>query len=255
MSSQITTLNSPLAVAMKLIQPLNPVMKAIATLFINHLNEDFFIERTVGELLFDGYPDLLTKTAPLLNPKIPYQPSFGWMYDRNQTTDGLFSVNTGRVDINLVNAIESLDGSPDLSFWSGKACNSLEGAKNGELFNPIRSTSDSLSFFRTDLCRVWQMVYHSAQKSRIGDLSVYRYYPSDKTFDNFTDYPPNSCYKPYDNLNLTKYMNSDDFDIPAVIKRLKSIFNKDSEDFRNFIFELEKVVFGNSILTTSLILL
>lgn len=229
---------------MKLIEPLNIWMRTFAILFINHLNEEFFIERTVGELLFDGYPDTLTKTAPLLNPKIPYQPSFGWMYDRNETTDGLFSVNTGKTDISMVNALETLDGSPELSFWSGHKCNSLSGAKNGELFNPIASTSDSLLFFRTDLCRVWQMVYGLSHKSRFGDLSVYRYYPSDNTFANFTDYPPNSCYKPNENLNQTNHLNVQELDLESLMSKFRQIFQNDSV-FESFVPKLKKHLSGN----------
>ena len=212
-------------------------MKTLSILLINHLKEDFFIERTVGELLFDGYPDLLIKLAPLLNPKIPYQSSFGWMYERNGTNDGLFIVNTGKSDVSRLNAIESWEGSPDMSYWSAPRCNSLSGAKNGELYNPITSTEQKLRFFRTDLCRVWSLVWQSTHKS-MGGLHVYRYFPDDNTFANSTIYPPNSCYKP----PISGQTNDQhkDFNITFFLNTIKKLVQNDSELFET----LEETFFG-----------
>lgn len=225
LSLTITTLNAPLAIAMALMEPLNPVMRSLAEFLINRLNEPFFVDKSIRELLFDGYPDFLTKMAPILNPKIPYQTSFGWMYNKNSSEDGLFSVNTGKTDINKLNAIQTLNGCPELNYWSDSRCNSITGAKNGELFNPIPSSDKELRFFRTDFCRVWSLVWKRALKSSYGDLSVYRYFPADNTFANFTDYPPNSCYKPMDLFR--DYPNS----IDSVLNEVRDLAKNDSKIF------------------------
>ncbi|XP_054166724.1 protein croquemort-like [Oppia nitens] len=232
LSLKITTLNSPLAIAMTLMEDLNPMMKIMATVLIRHIDDDFFVEKSVEELLFDGYPDLLTKLAPLLNPKIPYQPSFGWMYKKNDTYDGLFKVNTGKSDIKKVNAIETFNGQQELDFWSGKECNTFKGAKNGELFNPIPSSDKTLLLFRTNFCRVLTLIWKSAQKSQYGDLSVYRYYPSDNTFANSSDYPPNSCYKPNKTRTEVKDFDNNELDLKTIINRLENlIVTNDSDIF------------------------
>ncbi|CAG2113930.1 unnamed protein product, partial [Medioppia subpectinata] len=224
----ITTLNAPLAIALALIDNLkSQIAKTAALGTVAFLDEDFFIKKSVRELLFDGYPDFLTKLAPILNPKIPFQPSFGWMYGKNETDDGLFVVNTGKADINRVNEIETLNGLPELQFWSGSRCNSLKGAKNGELFNPIPSIDRSLLLFRTNFCRVLSLAWNQTLQSKYGKLRVYRYFPADNSYANSTDYPPNSCYKPNQNVSFADIGDNDgdDVDIPTLLKRVKTLVN------------------------------
>ncbi|CAG2169576.1 unnamed protein product [Oppiella nova] len=151
------------------------------------------------------------------------------MYGKNESDDGLFKVNTGKSDISQVNEIETLNGLPELTFWSANRCNSLKGAKNGELFNPIPDTDKKLLLFRTNFCRVWALVWESAHKSTYGGLPVYRYFPADNTFANSSDYPPNSCYKPNENISFTQSLDDiDATDVTALLHRVRHVVN-DSE--------------------------
>ncbi len=65
---------------------------------IKVLHSKFFVTKTVGELLFDGYKDPLLDLAQRL-PAGTFPPldKFGWYYSRNNsdTYDGLFNVYTG----------------------------------------------------------------------------------------------------------------------------------------------------------------
>jgi hypothetical protein len=218
---------------MGLIEPLPKPVRAAATLAIDLLAEPFFIEKSVHELLFDGYPDLLTKFGPVFNPKIPFQTRFGWMYQKNVTNDGLFRVNTGKTDLNKINSIETLDGLPQLTYWSDSRCNSFKGSTNGELFAPLAGDQKSVLFFRTNFCRMWSLDWKSALKSYLGDLYVYRFFPSDNTFANFTDYSPNSCFTP----NSTRI----DINHNSMITEIKKLleFNKKLEELEIFTNDLK----------------
>jgi hypothetical protein len=214
---------------MGLLEPLPLPARAAATLAIDLLAEPFFIKKSVRELLFDGYPDLLTQMGPVLNPKIPFQARFAWMYKKNVTNDGLFRVNTGKTDLNKINSIETLDGLPQLTYWSGSQCNSFKDSTNGELFAPLAANRKPILFFRTNFCRMWSLVWKSAFKSYLGDLFVHRFFPSDNTFANFTDYSPNSCFTP----NFTRI----DINLNSTITEIKKLLeiNKKLKELQIFI--------------------
>jgi len=156
------------------------------------------------------------------------------MYQKNQTNDGLFRVNSGKTDLTKVNSIETLNGSPQLDYWSGSRCNSFTGATNGEIFSPLSTNQKSVLFFRTDFCRMWTMAWKSNLKSYLGNLPVYRYSPADNTFANFTDYPPNSCFTP----NSTKI----DINLKSMITEIKKLLqnNNKLEELEKFTIESEK---------------
>lgn len=230
------TLNAPLAVTCSIIESLSPALKILATIVLQALKEEFFIQKSVKELLFEGYPDLLTSLAPLFNHKIPAQYKFGYMYGKNESNDGLFRVFTGNSDLKKVNSIETMNGLPQLPFWSEPKCNSFSGATNGESFAPLAANQNSLLFFRSFLCRTWELVVNSTIESDLEGLSAYRFYPDRNTFANFSDYPPNSCFVPND--------TSIERDVNLVVSELKEF--KNSKDKR--VIDLDqKLKEGNSI--------
>ncbi|XP_015785987.1 scavenger receptor class B member 1 [Tetranychus urticae] len=134
----ITTLNTPLALTLTLIQGASPTVRVLVTLALDAVTEGFFIKRTVRQLLFEGYPDLLTTFGPLLNPGIPSNNGrFGYMFPKNNTDDGLYTIFSGSSNINLLNMIERYNGRDHLNFWSTEECNSLNGSTNGQLGPPL----------------------------------------------------------------------------------------------------------------------
>lgn len=190
------------------------VKKAIALVLIKFLNETFFVKKSVKELLFEGYNDKLTQSAQLINPKMPKQNKFGWMYNKNHTDEGQFVVFTGKDNLDRLNEIKLIDNKTELSFWNGDSCNSFAGARNGELYSPIKQDQKSVLFFRMMLCRTWKLnTNDTVLTSPIGGLKVLRFIPDEHTFSNSIDYPPNSCFVPKSDNENDNYKNVNHKDV------------------------------------------
>lgn len=228
----ITTLNTPLALTLTLIQGASPTVRVLVTLALDAVTEGFFIKRTVKQLLFEGYPDLLTTFGPVLNPGIPSNNGrFGYMFPKNNTDDGQYTIFSGVDSINLLNVIDKYNGKEKLSYWSTEECNSLNGSTNGQMGPPLIHNGglssqqkqyhaysthgyDSqqvnqyeedadhfglgeqppfIKIFTSEICRLLHLRYNSTHQP-YPDLSVHRYTFDETNFASAADYPPNECY-------------------------------------------------------------
>lgn len=232
-SLQLVTLNAPLAVTLTLIQSASNAVRLLVTLSLDGLSEGFFTKRSVKQLLFEGYPDLLTTFGPLLNAEMLSQGGhFGYMNARNNTIDGVYEINTGADDISKLNTIHRFNGRTRLPYWShhgqrhnGQAssssskpasnsgpnsphelrnrCDSLEGATTGEMFPPIEdeeqeqpleeSSQRVLKLFQPDFCRVWRLNFDGKYEHQSG-LKLSRFKATRDIFRNATDLAENACY-------------------------------------------------------------
>ena len=191
----ITSLNGPLAVTLSLLQNAPSAVRVIVTLALDAVTEGFFVKRTVKQLLFEGYPDLLTTFGPLLNPKIPSNNNgrFGWLLGRNASDEGMFTVFTGKDQMDKLNLIDKFKGQTRLDYWRERSsCNTLKGSTNAQMFPPIKDTNRSLYLFHPDFCRRWKLNFQSELEKN--GVNVYRYTPDENLFKNADDYPPNSCF-------------------------------------------------------------
>ena len=153
----LTTINGPLAVTLALLQRAPLVVRNIVSLGLSTVSEGFFIRRSVRELLFDGYPEVLTSFGPLLNPAIPNTKGrFGWLYGRNNTDDGLFTVFTGAGDISQINQIDRFNGDDQLKHWKADSdCSRLAGSTDGQIVASMMNGhhNDGFDLFHPEICR------------------------------------------------------------------------------------------------------
>lgn len=196
---QLVTLNAPLAITLTLIQSASNAVRLLVTFSLDGLSDGFFTKRSVKQLLFDGYPDLLTTFGPLLNAEMLSQGGhFGYMNARNGSQDGAYEINTGYDDISKLNTINRYNGKTKLSYWNqhhAGHCNSLEGASTGEMFPPINEVQNSfIKLFQPDLCRVWRLNYESKFEQQSTGLTLSRFVATRDIFRNSTDLPENSCF-------------------------------------------------------------
>jgi len=193
-SDIITTLNGPLAITLTLLQNAPSAVRVVVTLALDAVSEGFFIKRSVKQLLFEGYPDLLTSFGPLLNSKIPSNNNgkFAWLYGMNGSDDGVFNVFTGRDNIKMLNMMDRYMGSNSLDHWpDGSHCNSLNQSTNAEIFPPIKE-GENLYLFHPQFCRRWKL--NLTHKFQSNGIDAYRFSPDSNIFKNEIDYPPNSCF-------------------------------------------------------------
>jgi scavenger receptor class B protein 1 len=199
-SLELVTLNAPLAITLSLIQSASSAVRLLVTFSLEGLSEGFFTRRSAKQLLFDGYPDLLTTFGPILNAEMLSQGGhFGYMNARNNSLDGQFEVNTGGDDIDKLNTIHAYNGRRRLAYWHNTPahCNSLEGSTMGELFPPMKGEPDdklSIRLFQPDFCRVWRLDHELDYDCQATGLKLKRFKATRDVFRNSTDLPENSCF-------------------------------------------------------------
>ncbi|KAG6451937.1 protein peste isoform X2 [Manduca sexta] len=152
------------------------------------------ISKLARELLFEGYEDGLLDFAKTLPASTtggaPLVDRFGWFYSRNNTdTDGYMEVSSGTAD-GLPGQILKWNHEDHISFYNGE-CAKLSGSA-GE-FMPRNLTEESkLTMFVPDLCRTVNMEF--VDSGLMDGLHYHKYHVNERTFDNSSTSPENTCY-------------------------------------------------------------
>ncbi|CAL1260980.1 unnamed protein product [Larinioides sclopetarius] len=188
----ITTLNGPLIIAAEILKQYSPFERTLASLALGIAGEHVIIQKTVKELAYEGYPDTIMKLARFVVPNSPYQDGrFSWLYGKNATNDGVFTVFTGETDPKLTNIINKWNGQDKVTFWKNDTCNTIKGTSI-ETGPPLPDVPESYTFFQSIFCRSLTFNY-------TGDVNHYgvvtkRFKPTQNVFANGTEYPDNSCF-------------------------------------------------------------
>jgi len=154
---------------------------------------ELFVNKTVGELLFDGYEDTLLAIAEWAGTesKIPMD-KFAWFYKRNGTVwgDGEFNMFTGSDDINKMGKIHTWDQQTRTHFEGH--CGEIRGSAGG--FFPPNVKNQTLELFTHEACR--SLAFHSTgQIESIHAVPGIVYELPTTTFANGTVNPDNWCYE------------------------------------------------------------
>lgn len=150
----------------------------LANWIIKASNSTLFQKRTVGELLW-GYKD------PMLNYIL------GVFYPYNGTTDGPYTVFTGKDDISKVATIDRWQYERSLNYWNNTYCNMINGT-DGSSFSPSLDKKKPLYFFSPDICRSISAVYDSTVDLK--GIDVYRYVLPSEALAAPASNPDNHCY-------------------------------------------------------------
>lgn len=190
---QIYTLNGPMIIAASLSANFDLKLRTLLTTLLGIAGENIIIKRSIKQLVYEGYDDVIIKFAPILKPDLPFKNGkFSWLYGKNDTDDGLFTVYTGRNDQSKRNFIKEWNGEEKLSYWKGDTCNKLNGT-NIEYGPPIQDDQDQYTFFQTIFCRSISLNY-TGETSHF-DIPAKRFRPTFSTFANSTENPDNYCFE------------------------------------------------------------
>uniref|UniRef100_A0A8D2NVI9 Platelet glycoprotein 4 n=1 Tax=Zosterops lateralis melanops TaxID=1220523 RepID=A0A8D2NVI9_ZOSLA len=160
-------------------------MQSIINTWVKSSNSAILQNRTVKEILW-GYTD------PFLN-KIPFpgvNPVVGVFYPYNGTSDGPYTVYTGKEDITKTAIIESYKNKRTLSYWPGH-CDMVNGT-DGASFPPFVKKDQVLRFFSSDICRSIYGVYHG--KQNVKGITLYRFTVPREAFASPTEVADNYCF-------------------------------------------------------------
>lgn len=188
----IRSINIPLMAASALLDKVkNPWKRRIIAFLINRLHEQPVVQHTVGELLFDGYSDPLIKESRAIDPSLPdTNGKFAVMIQRNGSNDGLFTVYTGKGQLDMYNVINRWNGLQNLTWWKG-TCGMINGT-NGELVPPLSPGQGSIYIFNPDFCRSFKV----NSNGRITKMGVHleQFVAPETTFQNGENYSANTCF-------------------------------------------------------------
>jgi len=197
LTDTVMTLNLPLVGAAAASKNDFLMQWALTDVFAT-MEAELFINKTVGELLFEGYEDELITIADAYKEDevaIPLD-RFGWFYGRNGTTwsDGDLSMYTGEDDINKLGEIASWNFKDSTDAFSGE-CGKLKGSSDG-LFAPGQfATREKFQVFATDVCR--PLDFTKAGTETKHGITSWKYKLAEDVFNNHTDCPDKACYNNY----------------------------------------------------------
>uniref|UniRef100_A0A2L2Y078 Lysosome membrane protein 2 n=1 Tax=Parasteatoda tepidariorum TaxID=114398 RepID=A0A2L2Y078_PARTP len=162
MSSKIYSLNLPLQGILMFIKklpyfPRSLIIPGLEGILKNY-EEHVFSHRTAKELLFEGYKvDLIQDLVDLASafvtvPEILPNNTFGFLYGKNNSGDGIFTVYTGLDNIAKYSQIVQWNNMSRIPFWGNEYCNMMNGT-DGSQFPPPIQKRDILYVYTPELCR------------------------------------------------------------------------------------------------------
>lgn len=160
------------------------------------IKEKLFVDKTVGEIIFDGYDDPFLEDTKILTKfgiKIPgLTDKFGFFYARNNSVwqDGVFNMFTGSTTPARMGKVFSWNYNQS-NFFPG-SCGKVHGGA-GE-FYPPSVPKTHIEMYSNDLCRSLKFNYK-------GDVYPHGIHTQEfkgdhDLFANGTDNPENSCFNP-----------------------------------------------------------
>lgn len=152
-----------------------------------------FLTKTVEELMW-GYDSKLVEFLNKYLPgMLPSSGKFGLFAEFNNSNTGLFTIFTGKDDIQNVHKVDSWNGLTELSYWRTPQCNMINGTA-GQMWPPFMTKETTLPFYSPDACRSMELVYQ--RSGLMKGIPYYRYVAPTTLFANGTDYEPNEGFCP-----------------------------------------------------------
>lgn len=218
----VTTVNVPYVAALHLLNGQNVLVRILGRPVLSKLSQGLYLTRSVRQLSFEGYPDVLMMLAAAAQKKnsaagsssssagfdiasvlrsahrtqvdaLKNQPEsevgrFSYMTGRNDTFHELLTMFTGEGNISQINYLDSIDGKRKLNTWSGDLCDELRGSF-GNVRTPLSPPSPETVFI-PDLKRAFTL--HHVADTKVSSLSTRRYALTSDSFDPAS--PEHSCY-------------------------------------------------------------
>ncbi|XP_058824764.1 protein peste [Topomyia yanbarensis] len=171
----------------------NYVKQKGVSMGLNLYNQDVFVVKTAGELLFDGYEDNMVLMGKQLfdASEVPFD-RVGWFYTRNNSADliGHYNVHTGVDNIAKIGSMAEWNYKPRTDFFAGH-CGMLNGSA-GEFYPPNLSKDVPIQLFTPDMCRSLSLDFE--REVQIAGIKGYKYSGGPRTVDNGSAFPETACF-------------------------------------------------------------
>lgn len=193
LTDKITNLNPILTTVAFAVRHKSMLIRKMTNAFIVRLGEKLTLTKSVNELLFEGYDDILLQIARKMNAtSIPYS-KFGWFYARNgsESYDGTFNMLTGSTNLYDMGLNKEWNFKNRTDYYKS-SCGMIDGT-NGDLMPPLLN-NNTISLFIPDICTSLKLSY--ANTATFQSLTGSKYIGDDKMFDNGKKVPSRQCFCP-----------------------------------------------------------
>lgn len=191
----VHTINGPIVLAAENVRDKEAYKQFMINFVVEGLSMNLVITKSVRELAFEGYHDKIIEylntwqEEKRIDIDIPYKNgTFAWLYDRNATDDGNFTVYSGEENHRMLNIIKEWNGQSELNFWKGEVCNMINGT-NGELGPSLFANQTTYSFFQPTFCRSLKFDYEKNKVHKGINSRRFR-----NTRNIFNDETLNECF-------------------------------------------------------------
>jgi len=195
LTDTVITLNLPMVGAVDYARGSFMMEFGLSDMF-STIDATLFINKTIGELLFDGYDDPVLEIGSSFDEEevnLPME-KFGWFYKRNGTTwaDGDLQMHTGQDNIDRLGEIVTWNKVNRTEAYRG-TCGEVTGSSDG-LFAPgVLKHADSFDIWSTDTCRKLTFTREGSESKH--GIEVEKFKLADDVFDNGTICEDNLCYE------------------------------------------------------------
>ncbi|KAL3269245.1 hypothetical protein HHI36_008325 [Cryptolaemus montrouzieri] len=247
LDAPITTINPVAVSGAYTLRDQSFFMRKGFSVSLNSIMGRIDVTKSVGEMLFFGYDDVLinvAKTIPFVSKNLPPMDKFGWFYTRNNsnTFDGRFNMG---IDDLTFGQLKNWNFAAHTPYYDGK-CSEITGSA-GDFF-PKPLTKGNLNIFNVEMCRTIVMDYDGESSRKF--MRGYQYTLGDHFLDNGTLIPENQCYctgecVPYGmmNISLCRYGSPGFVSLPHFYKAdpyyLNLVKGLEPSDRHNFYMILE----------------
>lgn len=127
--------------------------------------------------------------------------AFSLFGNKNNTDDGVYTVQTGITRPEELAQITAWNGKPYGTAWGAPTCNAVNGTQ-GDIFSPYITKDSSISVYSTDICRSMTLKY--LQDSSYRGIPGYRFSPTSEVMASAAENGNNYCFCPQVARGLTK---------------------------------------------------
>ncbi|XP_065209537.1 protein croquemort-like [Planococcus citri] len=171
------------------------IKKFLWSAFLDILEKQLYVTKTVEELLFKGYRDEVLDIGRFAKKYLAmdfgYLPEkFGWYFRKNATEKNTFNMFTGAEDINKLGLVHSWNFKTDSGVYSDH-CDQVRGSL-GELWPKNSAEKDSVSLFISDFCGSFELEKSGTQI--VHGVEGVQFTGTAKTFNNTNKRAKNRCY-------------------------------------------------------------
>ncbi|CEF67064.1 CD36 antigen family-containing protein [Strongyloides ratti] len=173
-----------------------------------------FINITVREALFEGYKDPILRlicSQPLLSQicdVFKIDQKIGFFYNKNGTSDGVYTIDTGLKDRSKLSHIygwNGMYGKLDTTYWYGEEARIIRET-DGQMYPPNIDSSKPIIIFAGQACR--SIVFDFEKKNNFEGVKSYMY-TSSKSMSNMQEEKRKGFCDP----STPRYFNNTDIQI------------------------------------------